>query len=147
MDATNPVVKLCADGMAAEMEGRPEKARQLFMHAWELSGDAYEACIAAHYVARHQNSPEDTLRWNREALERADAVNDERVQGFYPSLHLNMGKAYEDLARRAEARQHYELAAALLGNLPDGRYGDVVRNAVRAGLERVGSTVVPGAAR
>jgi hypothetical protein len=31
MDTKNPVVKLCADGMKAEMEGKPAEARQLFL--------------------------------------------------------------------------------------------------------------------
>jgi len=34
MDASNPVVKLCADGMTAEGEGRRDDARRLFAHAW-----------------------------------------------------------------------------------------------------------------
>jgi hypothetical protein len=33
MDAKKPVVKLCADGMKAEMEGKPEEARQLFLRS------------------------------------------------------------------------------------------------------------------
>jgi hypothetical protein len=51
------------------------------MQAWEKRKDDYDACVAAHYVARHQ--------WNQESLDRADAVNAESVQGFYPSLYLN----------------------------------------------------------
>jgi len=137
MDTKNPVVKLCVDGMKAEMEGKPEEARQLFMRAWEESKDDYDACIAAHYVARHQKSPEEILRWNQESLDHANAINDRRVQDFYPSLYLNMGKAHEDLAHREEARRYYELASERLNELPDGKYGDVVRDGVKRGLQRV----------
>lgn len=137
MDTNNPVVKLCADGIKAEMEGKPEEARRLFLQAWEQSKDDYDACIAAHYVARHQKRPEEILRWNQESLDRANAINDQRVQGFYPSLYLNMGKAHEDLAHREEARKYYELAAERSDVLPDGKYGDMVRDGVKRGLQRV----------
>ncbi len=113
MDHNNPVIKLCAEGTRAEFEGRPEDALILFMRAWEASKDDYDACVAAHYVARHQKSPQDTLHWNREALARADAVGDDRVQSFYPSLYVNLGRAYEVLGQDAEARRYYQLAANL----------------------------------
>ena len=137
MDPNNPVIKLCAEGMRAESEGRTDEARLLFIQAWEQSKNDYDACIAAHYVARHQKTPEEILHWNKESLDRADAVNDERVQGFYPSLYLNMGKAYEDLGNREQAKRHYELAATKMSILPEGRYGDVVRDAIKRGLQRV----------
>jgi hypothetical protein len=52
-------------------------------------------------------------RWNRIALERANAVGDERVQPFYPSLYLNMGQSYELLGNHEESRRYYALAAEL----------------------------------
>ncbi len=94
MDANNPVVKLCVEGMQAEGQDRLEDARRLLTQAWEASTDDFEACIAAHYLARHQDSPVDTLRWNHEAVTRADAVGDERVREFYPSLYLSMGYSF-----------------------------------------------------
>ena len=137
MDPNNPVIKLCAEGMKAETEGRTDEAHMLFVQAWEQSKNDYDACVAAHYVARHQKTPEEILRWNKEALDRADAVNDQRVQGFYPSLYLNMGKAYEDLGNREEAKRYYELAATRMNIVPEGRYGSMVREGVKRGLQRV----------
>ena len=113
MDLDNPVIRLCAEGTRAEFEGRTNDARALFMQAWEASKDDYEACVAAHYVARYQESPEDTLRWNQEALSRANAVGDDRVKDFYPSLYLNMGYSYEVLGNQTEAQRYYDLAAEL----------------------------------
>ena len=49
MDAENPVVKLCVEGMTAEGEGRMAEARALFRKAWDARSDEYEACVAAHY--------------------------------------------------------------------------------------------------
>ena len=113
MDINNPVIKLCISGARAEFEGRIADARSLYWRAWEAAQDDYEACVAAHYVARHQAQPQDTFTWNQVALERAEAVGDERVQGFYPSLYLNMGHSYELLGNQEEARRYYDLAAAL----------------------------------
>jgi tetratricopeptide (TPR) repeat protein len=137
MDPENPIIMLCVAGMKAEMEGRKDEARLLFLQAWEQRKDDFEACIAAHYVARHQETAKETLRWNQVSLDRADAVSDERVQGFYPSLYLNMGKAYEDLGNPREAKRYYELAAATMSNVPEGRYGSMVRDGVKRGLQRV----------
>jgi tetratricopeptide (TPR) repeat protein len=132
----NPVVKLCAAGMAAEGEGRGADAKALFEQAWESSRDDYEACIAAHYVARHQATPEATFEWNERALRRAETVGDDRVRGFFPSLYLNYAHSLEQLGRTAEACRHYGLAAAWLDDLPPGGYADLVRGGVTAGQRR-----------
>ena len=130
VDPNNRVVMLCAEGMRAESEGRHADAKALFEQAWEVSTDDLEACVAAHYVARHQDNDHDTLRWNEEALRRADAVGDDRVRGFYPSLYLNMGRSHESLGNLTEARRYYELASACVDELAGNRYGDLVRDAV-----------------
>ena len=137
MNPENPIVKLCVAGMKAESEGQMEEARLLFLQAWDQSKDDYEACISAHYVARHQQTPEETLQWNQLSLEKAKAINDERVQGFYPSLYLNLGKAHEELGDLKQARACYELAAACLTDVSSGRYRDVVQDGIQRGLQRV----------
>lgn len=82
MDPNNPVVKLCIEGTQAEFAGQPEAAHRLYQEAWTAARDDFEACIAAHYMARHQVD-NDKLRWNQEALARAEAVGDEWVDSFY----------------------------------------------------------------
>ena len=113
MDMDNPVIKLCVAGTQAEFQGRIADARALYRQAWEISQDDYEACIAAHYVARYQESVAEALRWNQAALDHANAVADERVQEFYPSLYLNMGHSHEMAGNPAEAQRYYNLAAGL----------------------------------
>lgn len=113
IDPSNAVIKLCMEGNQAEFEGRIEDARLLFRQAWDEARDDYEACIAAHYMARFQESPEEIFYWNREALARAERVGDIRVQGFYPSLYVNMGHAHELLGHAEEAKRFFDLAAKL----------------------------------
>lgn len=113
MDMTNPVIALCVEGSRAEFEGRQEDARNTYWKAWQAAKDDYDACIAAHYVARFQQKPEDIFHWNLAALTHADKVQDDRVKHFYPSLYLNMGRSYELLGKSAEAKRYYDLAAEL----------------------------------
>jgi tetratricopeptide (TPR) repeat protein len=141
IDPNNPIVRLCAEGMRAEGEHRYAEARAFFEQAWEAASDDYEACIAAHFLARHQDSPAETLRWNQIALDRADAVarnaEDDRIHSFYPSLYLNMGYSHERLGNHEEARRFYELAGRKADDLPEDRYGNIVRQGIANGRRRL----------
>jgi tetratricopeptide (TPR) repeat protein len=137
MDPNNPVVKLCAQGIEAEMKGRRAEARSLFLHAWELRQDDVDACVAAHYVARHQETPAETLTWNELALTHANNASTDAIRSFYPSLYLNLGKSYEDLGDTSRARELYEQGEQCINDVPDGGYGDVVRQGLHTALQRV----------
>lgn len=113
MDENNPVVKLCIEGTQAEFAGDPDKAHTLYQAAWNAASNDFEACIAAHYVARFQDDPQEKLRWNQIALDKANSVSDGSVKDFYPSLYINMGQSYELLGKIMEAKQYYNLAAEL----------------------------------
>jgi tetratricopeptide (TPR) repeat protein len=141
MDPNSPVVRLCVAGMQAEAAGGFDAARACFAQAWESRTDDLEACIAAHYLARHQDDPRATLRWNQEALRRADLVGDERVHGFYPSLYLNLGWSHEQLGERDAARRWYSLAATGAAALPTDAYGATVREGSAAGLRRLDAAI------
>jgi len=120
MDITNPIIQLCIEGSRAEFEHRFEDALALHQQAWDSRRDDYEACIAAHYLARFQDSLEETLRWNELALEHARAVKDKKVKDFYPSLYLSLGSAHEKLGDQEKAQKYYELAAQLgVSHQPD----------------------------
>jgi tetratricopeptide (TPR) repeat protein len=107
------LIQLCIEGTQAEFRGEIDVARALYQQAWEAAQDDFEACIAAHYVARHQADPVQRLHWNQIALDRANAVGDDRVLAFYPSLFLNMGQSFELLGNPDEARRYYDQAAEL----------------------------------
>jgi hypothetical protein len=137
MDPNNPVVKLCAAGISEEMAGRRDEAAKLYQHAWDSRTSDYDACVAAHYVARLQVTPADALHWNSEALRFAQSANDSELRGFVPSLCLNLGKSHEDLKNLADARRFYLLAEEAAGVLPDGEYAATVKRGIRNGLKRV----------
>jgi len=138
VDPNNEIVKLCAEGIQAEMEGNHDTARQLYTEAWHLRTNDYESCIVAHYMARIQPAPAGILHWNLEALTYADKVGGESVEPFYPSLYLNIGKAYEDTGDVVAARKYYLLGERKCGLLPDSDLGRLTRDAIRRGLARVG---------
>ena len=136
MDLGDPVLRLCQDGMRAEAEGRPADARTLFEQAWARRTDDYGACVAAHYLARQQDDPGETLRWNQEALRHADAVGGDRVAAFYPSLHVGVAMAHERLGDTAAAHAAFAQAAEHADALPTDAYGEHLRAAITEGLRR-----------
>ncbi|WP_433530949.1 hypothetical protein ACQPYA_02110 [Micromonospora sp. CA-263727] len=137
MDLGNPVLKLCQDGMRAEAEGRTADARTLFEQAWTMRANDYDACVAAHYLARRQDDPEDILRWNQVALRHADAVGDSTVAAFYPSLHVGVAMADERLGNTVAARAAFERAAEHVAALPADAYGEQLQTAITEGLRRL----------
>lgn len=133
-DSENFVVQLCVQGMQAETEGRDTRARDLFLQAWEAAQDDYDACTAAHYLARHQPTPQETLHWNQECLNRDEKVGDDRVRGFYASLHANMARAHRDMGQTGGAREHFKSAAQHIGDVPAGPYQQWLPYRIAAGL-------------
>ncbi len=122
LDPTNHVVALCAAGMA--IEGTPSEARALFEQAWDERMDDYEACIAAHYVARHQASPSETLRWNMLAVRHAEAVADGRAAEFMASLYLNLADAHAAVGNQDAGIAAVVTAREHLSALSPGGYRD-----------------------
>ncbi|MEO6977098.1 MAG: hypothetical protein ABJA76_13980 [Mucilaginibacter sp.] len=145
-DPNNKVVKLCADGMQAETEGKIEGAHALFQQAWDIATDDFEAFTAAHYLARNQKDPYDVLKWNLEALNRANKIKDDEIGGHYPSLYLNIGKSYENLNDIKSANENYALAADCSSSLSPGKYSDMIRMGIAGGLKRTGTVKFRNAA-
>ena len=107
------VLHLCVLGTQAEYAGRAQEAAEFYQKAWRVAQDDYEACLAAHYVARIQDNPELALHWNEIALARAESSRDERVVPFYPSLYVNLGRSYELLGHMQQAEEFYRRASQL----------------------------------
>jgi rifampin ADP-ribosylating transferase len=136
-DTNNKIVKLCAQGMKLEGEGKKEEALKCFQQAWDEATNNFEKFTSAHYVARHQDNIADKLKWDKTALHLALKINDENMKGAYPSLYLNIGKCYEDLSNFESARENYELALFFTTFLADDGYGKMIISGIRNGIDRL----------
>jgi hypothetical protein len=71
------------------------------------------------------------------ALEFASKINDENIRGAFPSLYLNIAKCHEDLNDFSNARDNYKLALSYTDLLPDNGYGNMIKEGIMRGIERV----------
>jgi hypothetical protein len=131
MDPSNPVVALCARGMA--VEGTTDEALRLFEQAWAIRRDDFDAAVAAHFLARHQSTPAATLHWNALAVHHAESVYDGRCAELLASLYLNLADAHARLGQQGSARAAVQQAANHLSALPPGGY----REFVAMGIDRL----------
>ena len=129
IDPDNPVVALCAAGMA--IEGDASAARALFEQAWEARRDDYDASIAAHFLARNQPTVETKLHWNALAAQHAEAVTDDRVRELRASLYLNLGDASLAAGNLADAQAAADKANASLSDLPMDGYRTFVEHGIQ----------------
>ena len=139
IDGDGVVARLCAAGMA--VDGDAVAAGALFQQAWDARSDDYDASIAAHFLARHQPSLDDSLRWNRVAAEHAEAVTDERARPLLASLYLNLADSYLALGHAAQAAAAAERGVAALQFLPADGYRDFVSH----GLQRLRTRIAEAA--
>jgi hypothetical protein len=135
-DPDNDIVKLCAEGMAKEMEGKPDEAAELFERAWQQATSNFEKFTAAHYVARQQKTVKEKLHWDLTALELAGTLGEDMVQVF-PSLYLNVAKCYEDLNDPVNSHDNYRRASLYSQYLPEDEYSNMIRFGISNGLKRV----------
>ena len=133
-DLASPVVALVGEGMKLETDGDQAGASAKYAEAWDAATNDYERCVAAHYVPRHINDAQEKLRWNRDALRYADAVGDDRVAGFYASLHACVGFCHLLLGDRQGALAAYEQAEAALPSVMPGPYKDQVATSIADAL-------------
>lgn len=127
--AESPALALCAAGV--DVEGDAAAARALFLQAWEARRDAYDACIAAHFLARHQPSTELALHWNQVAVEEAHRVDSERAEPLLASLYLNLADSHRQLGDVDRATVAADRALQALTHLPEGGYRDLVAMGLR----------------
>jgi hypothetical protein len=119
-----------------------EAARLFYEELWESAtrGDnQYHCCIVAHFMAHAQVEAEAQLTWHLRALHAADAVHDERVASFYPSLYGNLADTYLRLGDLAQAQDYIDKARATASVLQDDGYGRMIQRLI----SRVTQAVTP----
>ncbi|MHB1163521.1 MAG: rRNA adenine methyltransferase [Minisyncoccota bacterium] len=141
MDKDNEIIEFVHVGMLREHEGDALGAQESFMQAWSEASNDWEKCIAAHFVARNQANPEDGLKWNLEALDRANKAHDDRIRSYYPSLYLNIGLSYETLSDYLEAKKYYDLAFERIPDLPSDEdsagYSEGVKKNINESIDKL----------
>jgi tetratricopeptide (TPR) repeat protein len=141
IDPNNPVVALCAQGMA--VEGNVDAAKALFEQAWAARTDDYDASIAAHFLARHQPTTEARVHWNALAVTHAEAVTDGRANEFMASLYLNLADALLASGEHTSAQEALTKALASIGALPAGGYRSFVEFGIAGVQERLAARRAP----
>jgi len=123
--------------------GQKVQARDALTSLWDQigdTGDAFHRCSVAHYLADLQDTLEVELMWDERALAAVSGVTNERaqqyhhslrVQGFLPSLHLNLADDHRRLENTDLARKHLAAAQDLVEHLPDDQYGEMIRGAIQ----------------
>jgi flagellar biosynthesis regulator FlaF len=107
----NEIINLCIASTQAEYRGELDEAHNLVQQAWDQAQDHFEACVAAHYLARYQATQVEQVAWNRTALSHALRSKDPRVTPFLGSLYVNLGQSLESLGNQILAEKYYALAA------------------------------------
>ena len=138
----NNVIKLCVQGMGMEDKGEPEEAKRLFLQAWDEATNDFEKFTAAYYVARHQESVSDKLKWLETALQFALKINDVSVKAAFPALYTNIAKCYEELNDADNAKKNCDLADSSKGDPSDS---GPFYHGTKADLQ-VGDLLTPGGA-
>lgn len=98
-------------GRTFNSSGDKDKARPLFVDAWEASqtsGEEFLAVDAAHMVAIAASDGSEANKWNLIGLEHARQSSDERARGWVGSLTNNMGWTAFDAGKLAEALALFE---------------------------------------
>jgi hypothetical protein len=118
-DPSNNVIIRCVQGMNMEEKGEPEEASRTFLQAWNEASNDFEKFTAAYYVARHQDSVRDELKWLETSLQYALNINDVTVKAAFPALYSNIARCYERLNEPNNAKKNRELANSFTDNPSD----------------------------
>jgi hypothetical protein len=138
--------------LALQYTAGREAARERFAALWHELGAARDPlyrCRLAHHMADLQDDPHEELAWDVRALEAADQITDNDLEGqqvslniaeFYPSLHLNLAEDYRKLGDLAKAWAHADRAAASMSALGTNEYGGLIRTGITRLIERLQSS-------
>ncbi len=121
--------------------GDRESAREELLKLWEQSALAdapAHRCMIAHFLADTEVEPSAELEWDLRALEAATGWRDDvdhgavdpELDGYLPSLHLNVGDACRRLGELKRAQRHAENGLKHASALEHSAYGASVKAAL-----------------
>ncbi|MEE3853244.1 hypothetical protein VZC37_23100 [Gordonia sp. LSe1-13] len=105
----DPIMTAIIAAVTTGQSGDAAAARAQLRTPWTemgVLGDPLHRCTLAHHHA------------------------DLHIDGFYPSLHLNLADDYRRLGAFAPANDHIDAARARSSHLADDPYGDLIRAAI-----------------
>lgn len=100
-------------GRTFNSSGEQEKARLLFIEAWERAGQADLeglAVDAAHMIAITYSGGLEAIEWNRRGLAIARESGDPKAQGLIPAMLNNSAWDLHEMGRFDEALSSFEEA-------------------------------------
>jgi len=112
---TAKVRYLLERGRAFNSSKHPDKARPLFLEAWELAqaaGEDSHAVDAAHMMGIIE-APGPALEWNERAIAFAERSDNARARGWLGSLYNNVGWIYHGKSEYGKALELFEKALEL----------------------------------
>jgi tetratricopeptide (TPR) repeat protein len=102
-------------GRTFNSNGEKEKARALFVEAWEQAQVNHLECLAvdaAHMIAITFSGRQEAMAWNQRGLVAARASNDPKARALIPALLNNSAWDLHDMGRFSEALPLFEEAQA-----------------------------------
>lgn len=101
-------------GRTYNSAGEPEKARELFLAAYQQA-DKYsedEYAIDAVHMLGIVDKGEESLKWNALAIKMAEGTKDEKAKGWLGALYNNTAWTYHDMGEFEKALTLFERNAA-----------------------------------
>lgn len=102
-------------GRTFNSNGEKDKARELFIRAWEQAQEAHLeglAVDAAHMVAITYSGSAEAIQWNQRGLEIARGSQDPKAKGLIPAMLNNGAWDLHEMGRFEEALSLFEEAQA-----------------------------------
>lgn len=128
-------------GRAFNSSKQPERARPIFLEAWDLGRTAKlddYAIDAAHMMAIVE-PPEGKLAWNEKAMAVAEASSEPRARGWLWALYNNIGWDYHAQGRFAESLALHEKARQwAAASRPKGEQESISRWSIARQLRALG---------
>ncbi len=108
-----PVVEvryLLERGRVFNSSGKPDKARPLFLTAWDKAraGKFDFLTVDAAHMMGIIEPPDAALEWNEKAVALAEKSPDLQAQGWLGALYNNIGWTYYDKREFAKALDYFE---------------------------------------
>lgn len=108
-DPTHHIVKLCLQAMALEEKKLSDEASSLFLRAWTESTTDFDRFLTAYFVARHQASIAERIKWLETSLESASKSNDQGARSALATLYARLAESHHELGNREREATYRDL--------------------------------------